>query len=57
LAQGSDEEIYPAFKQIAFQLQRRIELFNALPFEKLDRLQRATLTSDIGNDVAKARQS
>jgi hypothetical protein len=33
---------------VAFQIQRRIELFTSLPFDKLDRLKLATLTSDIG---------
>ena len=49
LAEGSDEEIYQQFKQVAMQIQRRIELFCALPFDKIDRLRLTTLTRDIGN--------
>ena len=49
LAEGSDEQIYRTFKQVAFQIQRRIELFTSLPFDKLDRLKLAALTKDIGN--------
>ena len=52
LVVGSDEEIYRAFKQVAFQIQKRIELFTSLPFEELDRLKLARLTSDIGNEAA-----
>ena len=48
LAEGSDEKIYQTFKQVAFQIQRRIELFTSLPFEKLDRLKLAALTKGIG---------
>jgi len=48
LAEGDDERIYRTFKNVAFQIQRRIELFTSLPFDKLDRLKLATLTSDIG---------
>ena len=49
LAVGSDEQILREFKQAAMQLRRRIELFCALPFEKLDRLRLTKLTQDIGN--------
>jgi arsenate reductase len=48
LAEGGDENVYRVFKQVAFQIQRRIELFTSLPFEKLDRLKLAALTRDIG---------
>jgi arsenate reductase (thioredoxin) len=47
--EGTDEEIYRAFKQVAFQTQRRLELFISLPLEKLDRLKLERLTKDIGN--------
>jgi arsenate reductase len=49
LAAGTDEQIFREFKQAALQLQRRIELFCSLPFDKLDRLKLARLTRDIGN--------
>lgn len=48
LAEGSDEKIYQTFKQVALQIQRRIELFTSLPFEKLDRLKLTALTKGIG---------
>jgi arsenate reductase len=48
LAEGTDEEIFRQFRQAATLLQRRIELFCSLPFEKLDRLKLAKLTQDIG---------
>ena len=47
-AKGSDEEIFREFKQAAFTLQRRIELFCSLPIEKLDRLNLEQMTRDIG---------
>jgi arsenate reductase (thioredoxin) len=37
---GSDEEVYQRLLQTAFQVRRRVELFNSLPIEKLDNLQR-----------------
>lgn len=48
LATGTHEEIFRQFRQAATQLQRRIELFCSLPFEKLDRLRLEKLTRDIG---------
>ena len=47
--EGSDEEKYRAFKQVAFQINRRLELFTSLPLEELDRSKIAALTSEIGN--------
>ncbi len=47
-AKGSDEEIVREFKQAAFTLQRRIELFCSLPIGKLDRLKLEQMTRDIG---------
>jgi arsenate reductase len=49
LAIGTDEQILREFKQAAMLLQRRIELFCALPLEKLDRLKLEKLTQEIGN--------
>src|SRR6185503_3598900 len=46
--EGSDEEKYRAFKAIAFQINRRLQLFTSLPLEKLDRLKLAALPSEIG---------
>ena len=48
LAQGTDEQKSQVFKQVALQIRRRIELFCALPIEKLDRLRLTELTQDIG---------
>jgi arsenate reductase len=48
LATGTHQEILRQFRQAALQLQRRIELFCSLPFEKLDRLKLEKLTQDIG---------
>lgn len=48
LATGTYQEILRKFRHAAMQLQRRIELFCSLPFEKLDRLKLEKLTQDIG---------
>jgi arsenate reductase (thioredoxin) len=46
--QGSDAEKYRAFKEVAFQINRRLQRFTRLPLEKLDRLQLAAATQEIG---------
>jgi arsenate reductase (thioredoxin) len=48
LSTGDEQERLRAFKQTALALQRRIELFCALPMEKLDRLKLSELTRNIG---------
>ena len=48
-AEGTDEQKYQVFKQVALQIKRRIDLFCALPMEKLDRLKLAQLTRAIGS--------
>ena len=48
--EGSDEEKYRAFKEVAFQINRRLQLFTSLPLEKLDRLKLAAEISKIGNE-------
>jgi len=53
-AKGSQEEIRRVFRDTAYQLQRRIELFVALPLERLDRLELKQLVSEIGNRHAEA---
>ena len=45
---GSDAGVFGVFRKAALLLQRRIELFCALPFDKLDRLRLEKLTKDIG---------
>jgi len=49
LAEGDDQALYRTFKQVALEIRRRVELFTALPFEKLSRLRLAAMTSEIGN--------
>ncbi len=49
LAEGTDEQIYQQFRQVAMLIQRRIELLCSLPFDKIDRLKLQTLTQEIGN--------
>ena len=36
--EGTDAEKYRAFKDVAFQINHRLELFTSLPLDKLDRL-------------------
>jgi len=47
--EGSDEEKYRAFKAIAFQINRRLQLFTSLPLEKLDRLELIKAIQTIGD--------
>lgn len=47
--EGTDQEKYRAFKDVAFQINRRLQLFESLPLEKLDRSKLAALISEIGN--------
>lgn len=48
--EGSDADKYRAFKEVAFQISRRLQLFMSLPFEKLDRLKLAAATQEIGSN-------
>ena len=48
-ATGTDDEKFDEFRKAALLLQRRIELFCSLPFEKLDRLKLTTLMQEIGD--------
>lgn len=47
--EGSDEEKYNAFKEVAVQINRRLKLFTSLPFDKLDRLELTKATQEIGD--------
>ena len=47
--EGTDAEKYRAFKDVAFQINRRLQLFTALPLDKLDRLKLAAATQEIGS--------
>ena len=46
--EGSDSEKYRAFKEVALQINRRLQLFTSLPLDKLDRLKLAAATREIG---------
>jgi len=50
-AAGSEEERLAAFWQVAQQIQRRVGLFAALPFEKLDALRIESETRRIGRQA------
>jgi len=47
--EGSESEKYRAFKEVALQIHRRLQLFTSLPLEKLDRLKIAAAARDIGS--------
>jgi arsenate reductase len=47
--EGTDSEKYRAFKEVALQLNRRIQLFTCLRLDKLDRLKLAAATGEIGS--------
>ncbi|MCB1233111.1 MAG: arsenate reductase ArsC [Verrucomicrobiae bacterium] len=46
--EGTEEEVFDAFKKVSIEIRRRVELFASLPFEKLDRLRLEQLTKEIG---------
>lgn len=46
--EGRDAEKYRAFKEVAFQINRRLQLFTSLPIEKLDRLKLIAAIREIG---------
>lgn len=45
---GNKEKTFRMFRNVAGQIQHRIELFTSLPFEKLNRMRLEALTKDIG---------
>ena len=47
--EGSDSEKYRAFKEVAFQINRRLQRFTSLPFEKLDRHELGAAIHEIGS--------
>ena len=51
LATGTDQEKLQEFRKAALLIQRRLELFCSLPFERLDRLKLAQLAEDIGKQT------
>ena len=46
---GTDAEKYRAFKEVAFQINRRLQSFISLPLDKLDRLKLAAALDEIGS--------
>ncbi len=46
--EGTDEEKTRAFRNVASQINRRIELFTSLPLEKMERMKLQAAMSDIG---------
>jgi arsenate reductase len=46
--EGTDSEKYRAFKEVALQINRRLQLFTSLPLDKLDQLKLAAATQEIG---------
>jgi arsenate reductase len=47
--EGTDAEKYRAFREVAFQINRRLQLFTELPLDKLDRLKLAAALQEIGS--------
>ena len=46
--EGTEPEKYRAFKEVALQINRRLQLFTSLPLEKLDRLKLGAAIREIG---------
>ena len=47
--EGTDSEKYRAFKEVALQINRRLQLFTSLPLDKMDRLKLVAATREIGS--------
>jgi len=47
--EGSDEDVFNAFRRVGVEIRRRLELLTSLPFDKLDRFRLEQMTKDIGN--------
>ena len=47
--EGSESEKYRAFKEVALQIGRRLQLFTSLPLDKMDRLKIAAAAREIGS--------
>jgi arsenate reductase (thioredoxin) len=47
--EGIDAEKYKAFKEVALQVNHRLQLFTSLPLEKLDHLELVAAIREIGN--------
>jgi len=46
---GTEAEKYRAFREVASQINRRLQLFTALPLDELDRSELAAATQEIGS--------
>ena len=46
--EGTEAEKYRAFKEVAFQINRRLQRFTSLPLEKLDRVKLGAAIREIG---------
>ncbi|HEX7335192.1 MAG TPA: arsenate reductase ArsC [Pyrinomonadaceae bacterium] len=46
--EGTDAEKYRAFKEVAFQINHRLQRFTSLPLDKLDRVKIAAAIEEIG---------
>lgn len=46
---GTEAEKYRAFKDVAFEIDRRLQLFTSLPLDKLDRLKLVAAIQEIGS--------
>jgi arsenate reductase len=53
---GSEDEVYQRLLKTAFHIRRRVELFNCLPIEKLDHLQREVQTRQIHADALRDKE-
>lgn len=49
--EGSEQQVFDAFKRVSIEIRRRLELFTSLPFEKLDHLRLQALADDIGRKI------
>ncbi|MEM9445677.1 MAG: arsenate reductase ArsC [Verrucomicrobiota bacterium] len=47
--EGSEEEIMKVFREVSWQIRRRVELFAALPFDELDQAGLEERTKEIGS--------
>jgi arsenate reductase len=56
LATGNHEQKLRSFKDAALQIQRRIDLFCALPIDKLDRLKLTKLVQEIGDNQRRKKE-
>ena len=49
VVEGTEEEKYRAFKDVAFQINRRLQSFTSLPLDTLDRLKLVAAIQEIGS--------